>query len=48
MEPGILGQTLAPQTFLAGDPPRPPSLGGRDFEGGSMTGGKEQGWRDAA
>lgn len=21
MEPGILGQTLAPQTFLAGDPP---------------------------
>lgn len=23
MEPGILGQTLAPQTFLAGDPPAP-------------------------
>lgn len=41
MEPGILGQTLAPQTFLAGDA-HPP------FTWRTRLGGRKHDWREGA
>lgn len=40
MEPGVLGQPLAPQTFLAGDPP--------PFTWRMRLGGTKHDWREGA
>ena len=42
MEPGVLGQTLALQTSLAGDPPHP------TFTWRTRLGGRKHDWREGA